>query len=657
MLKDVDVKGVVTELKKSIATVQVTGGAFTYDGAAKPASGFAYGTGGVSDVLNPAVTFVYKNAAGTVLPGAPVNAGAYTIDAAFAGNSLYKAAAKSAVITIGKADAAVNATGGEFTYDGAAKPATAFAYGIGGAADKLTPEVTYVYKDAAGTVLAGAPVNAGTYTVEASFAGNNNYKPATASTTVTINTVAITVAANALTKQWSDPDPELTYTIITGSLVGSDTFAGSLGRVAGEELGAYNISQGTLALSSNYLVTIVPNALTIAKEDARATFTGSQFVSTSCATCSGATVTLSATIRDISVTSEAAGDVHPGDISKAMVRFVDRETNAAISGWLPVMLVNNADKLTGTVVYNWVTTTGASDAADYTIGIEVDNGHYFRNNTADNVVVMVAKPLNDFVVGAGYIPSSGSNGQYAADQGTGIQFATNVKYNKSGKNLQGRINVILSRTEADGIVHVYQLKGNVMNSLATNTTDPANKQAAFTGKAAMVDITDVENPVPVAGNLTVQMDLTDRGTSGTNDGIAITVWANEGALLLSSNWTGTATTRTILGGGNISISGGSAASGEVASVKVAAVGIEAAAEQPVVQVYPVPSNTDFTLVLQGTATETAEITVFDLAGRKVEQFKGVTGQSIRFGDKLTYGTYLVEIRQGGKRTTIKVLKH
>jgi hypothetical protein len=46
-------------ISKAASTVSVTGGAFTYTGTAHAATGFAYGVGGSSDVLAPAVTFNY----------------------------------------------------------------------------------------------------------------------------------------------------------------------------------------------------------------------------------------------------------------------------------------------------------------------------------------------------------------------------------------------------------------------------------------------------------------------------------------------------------------------------------------------------------------------------------------------------------------------
>jgi hypothetical protein len=51
---------------------------------------------------------------------------------------------------------------------------------------------------------------------------------------LSITTRGITVTADAKTKTYGDADPSLTYQVTTGSLVNSDTFSGSLTRLAGE---------------------------------------------------------------------------------------------------------------------------------------------------------------------------------------------------------------------------------------------------------------------------------------------------------------------------------------------------------------------------------------------------------------------------------------
>ena len=96
--------------------------------------------------------------------------------------------------------------------------------------------------------------NAGTTVISVKQAGNDDYAPFEKKQTLTVNKVAITVTADAKSKKIGSADPELTYTY-TGNLVGNDAFTGKLSRKAGEKVGKYDILQGTLALSANYMIT------------------------------------------------------------------------------------------------------------------------------------------------------------------------------------------------------------------------------------------------------------------------------------------------------------------------------------------------------------------------------------------------------------------
>jgi hypothetical protein len=71
------------------------------------------------------------------------------------------------------------------------------------------------------------------------------------------------VTADAQSKVYGTNDPALTYKVISGSLVSNDAFTGALARNAGENVGSYAITQGTLALTSNYALTYVGANLTI----------------------------------------------------------------------------------------------------------------------------------------------------------------------------------------------------------------------------------------------------------------------------------------------------------------------------------------------------------------------------------------------------------
>ena len=70
----------------------------------------------------------------------------------------------------------------------------------------------------------------------------------------------MTVTADAKSKTYGDADPALTY---TGSARTARQLHRQLGRAAGETVGSYAISQGTLSAGSNYALTFVGANLTI----------------------------------------------------------------------------------------------------------------------------------------------------------------------------------------------------------------------------------------------------------------------------------------------------------------------------------------------------------------------------------------------------------
>ena len=105
----------------------------------------------------------------------------------------------------------------------------------------------------------------GTYAItQGTLALRSNYTLTYIGANLTIGKLAITVTADAKSKTYGDADPALTYTY-TPSLIGSDTFSGASDRDAGENVGTYAITQGTLALSSNYTLTYTGANLTIGK--------------------------------------------------------------------------------------------------------------------------------------------------------------------------------------------------------------------------------------------------------------------------------------------------------------------------------------------------------------------------------------------------------
>jgi hypothetical protein len=112
------------------------------------------------------------------LPGVSlgsIGAGSYpaAVAASFGGEAEFTAATGTGALTVHKATPTLNVTGGTFTYDGDPHPATGTANGVDGE-DLGALSLTY-------SGLSDAPINAGSYAVIASFAGNDNYNPASSS--------------------------------------------------------------------------------------------------------------------------------------------------------------------------------------------------------------------------------------------------------------------------------------------------------------------------------------------------------------------------------------------------------------------------------------------------------------------------------------------
>ena len=123
-------------------------------------------------------------------------AGSCTVTASQAGDSSYNAAPNvQQTFSIAKASPSITVNWADTTYDGTSHPATATVAGVGGAnlgaADSLT---YYAGSTATGTALAGAPTNAGTFTVRAHFNATTNYLAADQDKTITISKASQTIS-------------------------------------------------------------------------------------------------------------------------------------------------------------------------------------------------------------------------------------------------------------------------------------------------------------------------------------------------------------------------------------------------------------------------------------------------------------------------------
>lgn len=107
--------------------------------------------------------------------------------------------------------------------------------------------------------------NVGDYAIsQGTVAATNNYTISYTGANLTVTAAPLTVTADAKSKTYGESDPSLTYT--PSGFVNGDTIAvmtGALSRAAGENVGDYAVSQGTVAATSNYTITYTSANLTI----------------------------------------------------------------------------------------------------------------------------------------------------------------------------------------------------------------------------------------------------------------------------------------------------------------------------------------------------------------------------------------------------------
>ena len=186
------------------------------------------------------------------------------------------------------------------------------------------PAFTYTYSPSligsdsfSGSLTRTSGENVGTYAInQGSVALSANYIITYVSANLTINTRAITVTAAAKTKIYGASDPELTYSVTSGTVKSGDTFTGALARAAGTAVGTYAINQGTLTLGSNYAITFVSANLSITAKPVTVT-------------ADNLTKNTAATDPTFTYTVTSGGPLIEGDSFSGSLTRVTPETSAA----------------------------------------------------------------------------------------------------------------------------------------------------------------------------------------------------------------------------------------------------------------------------------------------------------------------------------------
>ena len=74
-------------------------------------------------------------------------------------------------------------------------------------------------------------------------------------------------------------------------------------------------------------------------------------------------------------------------------------------------------------------------------------------------------------------------------------------------------------------------------------------------------------------------------------------------------------------------------------------------------VFPNPSTSSFQLQLKSAEKQSASIFVRDANGRTLKQYSLGSYESLQFGNELLPGVYWIEIGQGRRKKTMRVVKY
>jgi len=394
------------------------------------------------------------------------------------------------------------------------------------------------------------------------------------------------------------------------------------GIAPGAAPGSYPVAATLGSVNPNYTVgPPQPGTLVITPEDARAKYTGptsvtaddpddgSSSASSSYPSSSSnqATIALSATIRDISATADAAGDASFGDIRNATVTFVDRGNGNAAIATVPVGLVSPGDTKTGTAAYDWTVDIGSAASKRYTVGFVV-NRYYTRNQSSDDVVITVSEESSNYITGSGSIVLANPSGLSSGDAGSRCDVLFDLKHDNGV--LQGSFKTTLNRGG-----HVIQLSGVLLTSLATQAASPGGA-ATFTGKASLVDVT---SSTTLDDDASLQVSMADLGAGP--DWIAISVWNKRGGLWFANNWDGTSPVQTTLSSGNLQFyAGASSALTRVTPTREVAPQPTAAnvpLEYALLQNFPNPFTDGTSIRFDLPERSRVTLAVYDVMGREV----------------------------------------
>jgi hypothetical protein len=377
--------------------------------------------------------------------------------------------------------------------------------------------------------------------------------------------------------------------------------------------GSYSIVSSFTA-DATYLGSTDTDPFTITKENACATYSGPLIQATTTPSSGAFSILLSFSVFE----DGGAGDVNYGNISLAQARIMNGATD--LSGWLPINLnVPGNYSMGGNVSFTWSGNIGTNTYEVYDISLELNVNSYYSLGCNPTTPITIYKNTGDFITGGGYIiePSTAA-GVYAPQTGEHTNFGFNVKFNKKGTALQGKMTVVFRHVDG-GILKTYQIKTNSMTSLGVqNNPDPTCDIAVFNSKATLKDVSNPLAPISLGGNLDLHVTMTDCGEPGTADAIGITLWGPGNVLWVSTSWINYITVEEVLDGGNLVVHSGFSIPIPQSEEAEPPITIIPSNDPSSLLVYPNPYIDKVTFQFVPESDTRARLELYDLTGRLVE---------------------------------------
>ena len=397
---------------------------------------------------------------------------------------------------------------------------------------------------------------------------------------------------------------------------------------------------------------------------ARATYIGPEILGTPCYGCQTAIIPLRATVT----IPKQPNDAEPSsnDVRSAQVKFVDRNNNTDITGWITASkLIEPNDYSMATVDATWyVTLSYAQPVKKIIVGMVVDFGDSVRNDPADDAMITLYMPQNDVVSGGGELfVSSTSKGKYKANEGSVTMFGFYAQSKPGMPQPSGYMNMWFSGKNQTGNTVTYKLEINAIRGLGVNNSSLKPKNAEFQGTGKLWQQTGGSTRVLVEDNVTVHTKLVDGDNILPNeDALTVYIWSNSNVLIHTSNWFINKAVSQSLFHGQVTVHSGSSfdeGSSELITQRVTGKEIEKIHQKGFsVTVLNNPTRNAFSLNVKSTESNVYSIRVMDLSGRIIEFRNNVqVSKNLRLGSNYNKGMYFAEIRQGRHVKTIKLVKN